>query len=194
MNGVKSKIVGTRIDQCSACKAELPLCQAANPEDVRKWVCGRCGMEYSAVLAPDYSIFELRNVRPEPVIFDPRSVQILDPEMLAFVHRFDLSDNHRIEKRSSIRHEAIATLNAMEVDKRLKPVGTPFETICRNLSASGICLINAQAIQSDFLVIELSGAGKILIQTLAHIRRHRPVGPYYDIGIEFVTKFRGANQ
>jgi hypothetical protein len=145
-------------------------------------------MEYSAILALNYSIVELRNVRPERLIFDQQSVQRLDPEMLAFVHWFGQSDNHRVEKRRSIRHEVIATLTAMEVDKRLQPIGSPFETVCRNLSASGVCLLNGHAIQSDFLVIELSGAGSVRIQTLAHIVRHRQLGPYYDIGIELVTK------
>ncbi|MEO8497177.1 MAG: PilZ domain-containing protein [Planctomycetota bacterium] len=145
------------------------------------------------MLARDYSIAELRGVRHEPVIFDRNAIEQVDRDLLAFAHGFGASDNHRVEKRSSPRHAVIATLTAQEFDQQLHPVGPPFQTVCRNLSTSGLCLINGHPIGCDFLVIELSAPGAVLIQTLARVLRRRPLGPYHDIGIEFVTKLANSN-
>lgn len=127
MSSVGPHFDGTRIIQGSACETALPLCEAVNPEDVRIWVCSRCRTEYSAMLAPNYSIDELRRVRPEHVIFDPQSIPPVAPEMLAFARRFGSRDNNNVEKRSSPRHAVIAALSAMEFDRHLRQVGPPFK-------------------------------------------------------------------
>ncbi len=194
MSGVELPVVGTRIGPCAGCETPLPLCEAADPEDLRVWLCGRCGAEYRAILAPEYSIAELRNVRPEPVVFDQQSIQRVDPELLTFAQQLGAADNNCVEKRSSQRHAVVAVLTAQEFDERLHPVGPPFQTICRNLSAGGVCLVNSRAIQSDLLVIELSAAGGVLIQTLAQILRRQPLDRYFDIGIAFVTKLAARVQ
>ncbi|MBI2480716.1 MAG: PilZ domain-containing protein [Planctomycetia bacterium] len=188
MSGVGVHTVGTRISECSSCETPLPLWEALIPEEARIWICSHCGTEFNAVLAPNYSIDDLRGVRPEPVNFGTDSIKPVDQEMLAFAQRFGARENSNVEKRSSTRHPIIATVRALELDDRLRVVGKPFQTICRNLSTGGICLINDRAIRSDFLVIELMAGGGVPIQTLAHIRRRRPLGPYHDIGTEFVTK------
>ncbi|MDA1053368.1 MAG: PilZ domain-containing protein [Planctomycetota bacterium] len=193
MSGIGLQSVGTRISTCSTCETPLPLSEAADLEDARIWVCSRCGTEYNAVLAPNYSIDELRGIRPEPVIFDPQLVQPVAPAMLAFAQRFGARDNNNVEKRSSTRHPVIATLTAWEFDEQLRPVGEPFQTICRNLSSGGVCLINDRAILSEFLVLDLGAAGGMPIQTLARVLRRRPLGPYHDIGTELVTKLATSN-
>lgn len=144
------------------------------------------------MLAPDYSIPELRNVRPAAVVFDSQSIQSVDPEMLAYAQQLDAAGNSSVEKRTSHRHAVVAVLTAQEFDERLNPLGAPFQTVCRNLSAGGVCLVSSRSIDSDLLVIELSATGGVFIQTLAHILRRRPLGPYFDIGIEFVTKLANS--
>ena len=120
--------------------------------------------------------------------FDLQSIPPVAPQMLEFAQQLNARVGTNVEKRSSRRHAVIATLRAVEFDEQLRPVGSPFHTVCRNLSTGGICLINDRAVRSEFLVIELSVAGGIPIQTLAHVLRRRPLGPYHDIGSEFVTK------
>ncbi|HUG69547.1 MAG TPA: PilZ domain-containing protein [Pirellulaceae bacterium] len=185
--------MGTRITECSACGTPLPLCEALVPEEARTWVCSRCGAEFSGVLAPNYSIDHLRAVRPEPVIFDPDSIRPVEQQMLAFARRFGGRDTNNVEKRSSARHPIIAILTAIEFDDRLQATGQPFQTICRNLSGGGVCLISDRAIRSDFVVIELADRGGVPVQTLGRVLRRRPFGPYHDIGTEFVTKLATSN-
>ena len=193
MSGAGLHSVGTRISECSACETPLPLCAALIPEDARVWLCSHCGTEFTAALAPNYTIDELRGVRPEPVMFDSTSIKPVDHEMLEFAQRFGARDSRTVEKRSSPRHPVIATLTALEFDDQLRPAGQPFQTISRNLSTGGLCLINDRSIQSDFLVIEFIAGNGVPIQTLAHVRRRRPFGPYHDIGTEFVTKLATSN-
>jgi hypothetical protein len=140
------------------------------------------------MLAPDYSLDELRGVRPEPVIFDAQSIQPIAPEMVEFARQLNTRSGSIVEKRSSTRHAVVATLKVMELDAQLFPVGTAFHAICRNLSTGGICLINECAVPSKLLVIELSAAQGVPIQAIAQVLRRRPLGPYFDIGCEFVTK------
>lgn len=185
-------LAGTRISQCSACETPLPLCVAANPEDVRVWACSQCGAEFHAMLSPDCSMDELRGVRHEPVVFDPQLIRPVAPGMLGFAQHLAAQGDTHVERRSAPRRAVIATVNAMEFDSQLRPVGPPFHTICRNLSANGICLIHDREIRSNFLVIELSATRGTLIQTLARLLRRRLLGPYQDIGCEFVTKLTSA--
>ncbi len=184
---------GTRIQECSSCQSSLPLSEALIKDDAKVWICKGCSSEYSAVLAPDYSIDELRNVSPEPILLDTSGVSPPLPEMLAFAQRFGARESKNVEKRNATRHPVIAAVYAMELSDRLQPCSSPFQILCRNLSSGGICLINDRSIQSDFLVIEMSAAGGVPIQTLAHILRRRPIGPYHDIGAEFVTKLATSN-
>ncbi|MBC8355057.1 MAG: PilZ domain-containing protein [Planctomycetes bacterium] len=185
--------MGTRIERCSNCETPLPLCEALIPEDARIWLCAGCDTEYCACLAPNYSINELRGVHPEPFIFDTELIQPINPEMAEFAKRFGARDNNNVEKRSATRHPVIAPITAIEFDDDLRPVGSPLQMICRNLSTGGICLINDRAIPNKFLVLELPGGGGMPIQTLAHVLRRRPLGPYQDIGTEFVTKLASSN-
>ncbi|HRX78003.1 MAG: PilZ domain-containing protein [Planctomycetaceae bacterium] len=141
------------------------------------------------MLTRRYTVDELRSVRPEFITFDPATVQPVCTEMLEFAQRFGSRDGNNIEKRSAVRHPLVATLTAIELDEQLLPLGQPFQTICRNLSTGGICLINDRAIRRDLLALELKGAGGVPIQTVAHVLRRRPIGAYHDIGTEFVTKF-----
>ncbi len=193
MSGVGFHSVGTRISECSTCETPLPLCEALIPEESRLWICSHCGAEISAALASNYTIGELRGVRPAPVIFNTASMKPIDHQVLEFAQRFGARENSNVEKRNAPRHPVIATLTAMEFDEQLRPAGPPFQTICRNLSTGGIGLINDRAIRSDFLVIEFRTGGGVPIQTLAHVRRRRPLGPYHDIGTEFVTKLATSN-
>lgn len=193
MSGVGLQTVGTRIRMCSACETPLPLREATEPELARVWICSHCGAEISGVLVKSYSIDELRGVRPEQVNFDAASVVPICGEMLEFAKRLIPKDAGNVEKRSSCRHPLTVVLTALELDEQLQAMGAPFQTITRNLSTGGICLINNRAIRGDFLALELKGAGGVPIQTLAHVLRRRPIGPYHDIGTEFVTKFASSN-
>ncbi len=184
---------GTRIQICSSCESPLPLSNALVQEDSRIWICNKCSTEYNAALASDYSIDELRNVSPEPVFFDLSTATLAAPEMLEFAKRFGARESKNVEKRSATRHPVVAAVYAMEFDDLLRPCSPPFQVLSRNLSAGGICLIHSRSISSKFLVIEMTAAGGVPIQTLAHVLRRRPIGPYHDIGAEFVTKLATSN-
>lgn len=192
VSGAGLQSVGSRISVCSRCETPLPICEALDSRFARVWTCSQCGTQFTGVLAKNYSIQELRAVRPEAIVFDPDSIQPVCPEMLEFARGISTHDRSNIEKRTATRHPIVAILTVMELDEQLRALGPPFQTISRNLSTGGICLINDRALAGDFLAIELKGAGGASIYTLAHVLRRRPIGPYQDIGTEFVTKFASS--
>lgn len=83
----------------------------------------------------------------------------------------------------------VAIVPALELDSQLEPTGQGFMTTCRNISTGGICLLNERVIASDFVLLELAAPSADYIHVLARVLRRRPLGPYHDIGGEFVTRF-----
>lgn len=189
MSVVEKNSAGKCVEQCSACKSPLPVWEVEPTDDSRIWICSRCGKEYTAVLAPNYATDSLRYVYPERIAIPPHSIKPAPPEMLAFVKRFAARDANNVEKRSADRHSIFVAITAMELYEQLVPTGPPFQSISRNLSKGGMCFVNDRAMQSAFVLVQFSGAEDIPTQMLARVCRQRPLGPYRDIGTEFITKF-----
>lgn len=190
---MSTQAVGARIEACSSCQQPLPLCDAGPYEAPITWTCAKCGHQQSGVLAPDYALDELRNVRREAITLDKATVPAPDPALLDFAVKLDPRDGSSVEKRTAHRHSLITLVPAQELDDRLACIGEAFMITCRNISQSGICLLHDRAIVSDFCIVDLAHGGQPSMQILVHILRRRPLGPYLDIGAEFVHKLAAAS-
>jgi len=168
------------------CDRRLPLAQ---PQGLgRTWFCAGCGTEFIADLQRGYDLKDLRNVHPEPILM-PRD-QLPEPplEVQEFAYRLATRVVGNVEKRAARRHALVATVPAVELDVNLQPVGEPFMTTCRNLSTGGVGLLHTRRVSEDFLAVDLAAPNGVVPQLLLYIRRRRPLGPYLDLGCEFVTK------
>ena len=179
--------VGARFSTCGACEQPLPLWSASLNELPIVWQCSGCGDETTGVLVPNCPPDQLRYLRRE-VIGIHHSPPPAPAELVEFAQQVNLRDEGNIEKRSSGRHATLSAVPALELNKQLNPVDEPFTTICRNISQGGICLLNERAIVAPFLAVEFSATDQAPIQMLIRILRRRPLGPYHDIGGEFLHK------
>jgi len=182
-----------RIAACTTCNRPLPLQKPLAGEASHKWTCSGCGSQFDAVLAPDYTLDELRNVRPEVIPLDLASLAPPADELVEFARKLAREEMGSVEKRAADRHVMIATVPACEMNEDLVAVGSPFVTTCRNISTGGMCLLNDRALLADFLMVQLTTPSGTPLQVLLHVLRRRPLGPYHDIGGELITRFAAAD-
>lgn len=142
---------------------------------------------------PGCSSEELRGLRRQAIDFDSSPPAPAEAAVIEFAQQVRLREESSIEKRTSNRHSVVSVVPAIELDEQLNPACEPFTTICRNISKGGICLLNEWAIMSD-LAIEFCPANQQPMQVLLRVLRRRPLGPYHDIGGEFVHKMSAGTQ
>ena len=142
----------------------------------------------------NYSLAELRNLRPEPVIFDRSQIPPPSMDLLEATRQYrPIPDQEFRDKRRSSRYTVTMVIPAQPFDVMLRPADHPCMIFARNISTGGICLLNDRPIRANFLALELSAPGGDLIQVLVKVLRSRPRGSIYEIGGEFVTKMANAN-
>lgn len=181
--------IGRRINQCTQCGAALPLCESMLAQDMRTWLCSICGHEYRGQLVQNYHLAELRNVRPEPVIFDRSQIPQPSASLMKATWQFrPVPDQDFRDKRRSSRYSVNMVIPVQPFDAQLRPCERPFMLFARNISTGGICLLTDRAVVSAFLGLELSAPGGDLIQVLVKVLRSRPRGSIYEVGGEFITK------
>jgi hypothetical protein len=171
----------------------LPLCEAPSAQDARSWLCTFCGSEYRGQLAQNYTVAELRNIRPEPVIFDRAQIPPPSPNLLEATRQLrPIPDQEFRDKRRSSRYAVTMVIPTQALDNMLRPIERPCMLFARNISTGGICLLNDRSMRAAFLALELSAPGGDLIQVLVQVLRSRPRGSVHEIGGEFVTKMANA--
>jgi hypothetical protein len=167
----------------------LPLCEVTVPSEARSWLCTICGREYVGQLAQNFTIAELRNLRPEPVIFDRSQIPPPSQELLEAARQLrPIPDQEFRDKRRSSRYSVTMVIPTQPFDTSLRPAERPCMLFARNISTGGICLLNDRAMRAAFLALELSAPGGDLIQVLVQVLRSRPRGSVHEIGGEFITK------
>ena len=135
-----SRSSGTQNDHCESCGIPLPLHRNSG-DDARTWLCN-CGQEYVAELDHHYTIEQLRNVRPEPVIFDTQTLADPSAAMLKYIRAKIKVAQKTVEKPTTFRHSVLLQLPVQAFDKMLRPQGRPFMTVSRDLSTNGVGLIH----------------------------------------------------
>jgi hypothetical protein len=126
--------------------------------------------------------------------FDKRAITHPSEDISAFVDgliRQLIQEGHYYvgpDRRAEHRHAIAISVRAMPLTKDLQPAGEAFVTTTKDISRKGIALIHGVAITSPFLAIELTDLDGKKFQGAVEIRRCRPVGPYFEIAGEYVTK------
>lgn len=194
MSSSVTRAIGRRIEQCEQCGLPFPLSEPLISSDARIWICNGCGKEYRGQLVTNFNVEELRNLRPEPILFDRSRIPPASQELLETARRFrNVPDNDGRDKRRSIRYPVAIPVPAQAFDAVLKPIDTPFTLVARNISGGGICLLYDRSLRATFLGVELSTPGGELVQILVHVLRSRPRGNIHEIGGEFLVKMATKN-
>ncbi|MFO0947761.1 MAG: PilZ domain-containing protein [Planctomycetota bacterium] len=133
------------------------------------------------------------NTTSPPIIkFDESSVERMPSAVVEFVARAienmeddSLHDNRRAHPRYGLAHAVIA----MPVDDNCKPAGGCFEAFGRDLSVGGMAIVHTRAVRVSLLALQISlPNGRKPIKMIGKVTRCRPLGRFYDIGIQFVAK------
>ncbi len=178
--------------RCNGCDEPLPLRAANQHEQALLWHCSRCSTEIPGVLIHNYTLDALGSLQPQAIAFDRHALAQPSGELVELARRLEASHAKGIEKRTTQRHPVLAIVPAWELDRNLQTVGVPFATICRNLSRGGVRLFNERLVRAEFLALELTRPHNVPLQTVIHILRRRPLGPFHDVGARFVTKYAPA--
>jgi hypothetical protein len=126
--------------------------------------------------------------------FDPKTLIHPPEEISNFVdglikrlieegHYYDGPD-----RRTEKRHVVAMQVHARPLSEDLQPLGPAFVATTKDISKRGIAIIHFEPVTSPLLAIELSDLNGKKFQGAVEIRRCRPVGPYFEVAGEYVTK------
>jgi hypothetical protein len=149
-------------------------------------MCAVCSEVVTAVLDPDYEQEDLRNVRLAPILFNRQGLE-LTADLAEFVRKRPPPPIKSVEKRTSRRFPTNGTAAIQGLNQLLAPIGSPSVAAVRNLSTTGIGLLHEYAVIEPLMAIEMD-SGKGEIQLLVRIARCRPMGPFFDLAGEFLSK------
>ena len=82
------------------------------------------------------------------------------------------------ERRCDRRYSLITSVLAVPVDRKHRPIGTPFVALSSGMSVTGIRLIHTTAAPSKFLLLEFEGQSARFVLS---VLRSRPIGDCYEI-------------
>ena len=171
---------------CPSCGVALPLCAPRRDGPVLQWTCTICSRVISAALNPDYQLDQLRNIRLAPIPFDRSALQPV-PELLDYVRTRAPIPTNSVEKRAAPRYFGCTAVPVLPLSAQLTPVGQPVLAASRNVSTRGVGLVHMMPITDPFMALELT-TREGPIQLLVRVVRCRPLGPYFDLAGEFISK------
>jgi len=171
----------------------LPLRPAVVSSNSKTWLCAGCSRELVGELSPNYKLEDLRNVHPEPVIFDRSTIPPPNAELLEFARKtMSMPDESGREKRRSDRRPTVMIVPVQPFDAMLRPIQAQFQAVARNLSGGGICLLHTHTVSATFLAIEFVTAEGEVVQVLVQVLRSRSRSQFQEIGGEFLTKLAAS--
>lgn len=176
-----------RIRCCVRCETALPL-RVAGPNEVAiDWECVTCGQFFTARLDTHAPEHRRGNVRPVRFRLAEESLPPPPPRLHDFLFRFE-EDEPVEDRRDSERRPLILNVPTLMVDAEYQPMGRPFITVSRDVSASGISLVHNRHIPSENILVQLPIFEK-QVQIVTQIVRQESLGPFVQIGGRFLARF-----
>jgi len=124
--------------------------------------------------------------RPSDIDCDDRSVPA--EEINALLKRVESFSRRLAHRRLSPRNPLSVSVPVIPVDEHEQPVDQPFIALSRDISASGICVINAQSGHAKYLVVELRAPGLKSIRLVVEVLRRKRIGRFYEIAGQFIRR------
>jgi hypothetical protein len=122
--------------------------------------------------------------------FGPQSLTRPPQAIAAFVERLIRHAKYYDgpDSRSEPRYAVRMPVAAVPVDDDLQRIGEPFVAVSRDLSGKGIAIYHTRRISQRYLALELSTPSDEKLHVLLQVLRCRPVGLFYEIAGNFVSK------
>jgi hypothetical protein len=107
-----------------------------------------------------------------------------------WIHRFmeQRRCDDRGERRTEKRRAIAISVHAVPLDADLRPMGQGFIATTREISQRGLVLIHYKKAHTPFLAVELADAIAGQFHAVMHLLRCRPVGPYFEMAGNFLTR------
>jgi DNA-binding response OmpR family regulator len=110
--------------------------------------------------------------------------------MLNFLERNFEEPGKGGERRKTDRVSLLATVVAMPVNRDFEPCGEPFKAAARDVSQGGISMLHTRAISSEYIALRWQSLAtkNSFIKVVMKLVRCRPMGPFYELGGQFVMR------
>lgn len=172
---------------CVSCGASLPLRRAAAHEQAVDWVCKLCEAVYHAVLIEECPPAMRAKVQLTAFRFNEREIA-LPPRSLIKAVRDLANKTDPSDKRGQVRRVMNVPILTMPLSENLQPIGEPFATISRNISAGGICLMSDRKVAARFVAVQLPRVEGKTIQVAMEIVRSRHLEGFVELAGKFVSR------
>ena len=88
------------------------------------------------------------------------------------------------ELRETLRHKLTTPIVVRPVNRAGTVFGEPYEAVTTDISRSGVGFLYTRAVTDKYVCVTFhnGGATRVIVEVI----RCRPVGPFYEIGGEFV--------
>lgn len=123
--------------------------------------------------------------------FDQKVYKAPPSELVEFARRqvFNALYDKRLERRSVGRTAMVVPGFAQPVDGDSRPIGAPFDIVTRELSSKGADLVHFDPITHDKLALFMRFEHEE-VNLLVQVKWRRPLGPFNDCGVEFITRLK----
>ncbi len=108
--------------------------------------------------------------------------------LVQFLERLTEKRNSHPERRRASRIHTLATAVAIPVNKNFVPQGSASKVTFNDLSEGGACLFHTRSFPSDYIALRWRSlvSPKRYLKAVLHIKRCKPLGPFYEIAGQFV--------
>lgn len=152
------------------------------------------GAGHTLVAKIENSFDELSNCVSEELESLLTSAQQRLPEppqaMLNYLERNFEEPGSQGERRKSDRVSLLATVTAVPVTDKFQACGEAFKAAARDISQGGMSLLHTRAVSSDYLGLRWQSLAstKCFVKVVMQVSRCAPMGPFYELGGQFVTR------
>lgn len=125
---------------------------------------------------------------PGKIQFDWGTLPDPPRSLVAFVIKLLAEEYDGPQRRASRRVPVVVPVAAMPLDDNLRPRGTSFAAITRDLSTAGLRLFSTRAASSQFLAVELAPPSGQNVQVVLQVLRCSAIGRFYEIAGQIVAR------
>jgi len=119
---------------------------------------------------------------------DSQPVRLTSGDLIEFIGRFHVANPAATaENRLCRRKETAIEIQVQPIDANREPAGDSFVAETHDISADGLCLYTAQAVETPYLTVDMTGPTGETRQVLRDVVRCLACEDYVKIGCRFVT-------
>lgn len=185
--GTSTTILGQSITECSVCLQPLPTLLLQASPDAQLWECLGCGATYQGKLANRVPLELKARLKPAAYFSSTSSDSMADSALVEFAEELVARDKEMLERRGAPRRPIMLPIQVLPLDEDLFPAGPAFCVVSRDISTTGLAILHHSPIVGNIAIkVTLPDQGDL--QFTVRTSRNKPVGPFYEVGGEFISR------